>query len=322
MHLEAGMQARGYLFLATAANEARMEARLSRMLAAGARVERIGPDEVARRAPGVRVDDVRFALFGPEDGYADPRAVLTHLRRRAEDAGVAMAVGEAVEIEHAEGRVTGVRLEGGGRLATARVVNAAGAFAAELAARAGLALPVVPVRQHIFRARLPEPAGEPYPMLIDPTGVHFRSESPDVIRVAFASHDEPPGENLACDESRWPNAFLPALSARMPGFARLALVDGWAGHYEVTPDRQPIVGEHPDLAGFYLANGFSGHGLMMAPAIGLAVAELVTRGRFVTFDLSRYALARFARGELLAEDPVISSHFPHARPTSGSLRFG
>jgi FAD-dependent oxidoreductase domain-containing protein 1 len=143
-------------------------------------------------------------------------------------------------------------------------------------------------------------------MLIDPTGVHFRHETADVVRVAFAAHDEPPGENLTCDDARWARDVLPPLVRRMPAFRELELLGGWAGHYEVTPDQHPIVGEHPDLAGLVLANGFSGHGLMMAPAIGRSVAELVTVGRFVSFDLARYRLERFARGELLRDlEPVI-----------------
>ena len=130
----------------------------------------------------------------------------------------------------------------------------------------------------------------------------FRNEPP---RVAYASKDEPPGENLACDTERWARDFMPPLTARMPAFRDAVMNDGWAGHYEVTPDRQPILGPHPELAGLVLANGFSGHGLMMSPAIGLSIAELVTQGRFVSFDLARYAFERFARGELLSEDAVI-----------------
>lgn len=306
MHLRAGMVQRGYLFLATEANEARLARRFEAMRVAGAHVVRVTVGEIRARVPDAALDDVRFGVFGPDDGYADPRAILAHARSCARSAGAELVTGEAVAIDTTGGRVRGVRLLTGERIEAPCVVNAGGAFAAKVGALAGLDVPVAPVRQHAFRARLPRAWPYAFPMLVDPTGVHFRHETPEVVRVAWASRDEPPGENLTCDDARWARDFLPPLVRRMPVFRDLVLLEGWAGHYEVTPDHHPILGAHPELPGFVLANGFSGHGLMMAPAVGLALAELVTDGRFVTFDLARYSIARFARGEPLHDpEPVI-----------------
>src|SRR5512140_2104212 len=211
MHLEAGMVQRGYLFLATDANADRLARRFALMREAGARVEQLTTDDVRARVPDAFTDDVRFAVFGPDDGYADPRAVLAHVRGRARDAGAELVTGEAVAIDAADGRVTGVRLPSGERIAARVLVNAGGAFAAKVCALAGVELPVVAVRQHAFRARLPRAWPYWFPMLVDPSGVHFRHETADVVRVAFAAHDEPPGENLACDDARWTRDFLPPL---------------------------------------------------------------------------------------------------------------
>jgi sarcosine oxidase subunit beta len=91
----------------------------------------------------------------------------------------------------------------------------------------------------------------------------------------------------------------------MPAFAGLAIVEGWAGLYEMTPDHNPIIGEHPDAPGFFLANGFSGHGLMMAPATGKAVADLVMTGSSPTIDVAAFAYDRFRRGALLDDEATL-----------------
>jgi len=91
----------------------------------------------------------------------------------------------------------------------------------------------------------------------------------------------------------------------MPPFAGLTPVEGWAGLYEMTPDHNPIIGGHPDADGFLLANGFSGHGLMMAPATGKAIAELITTGTSRTFDISDFTFDRFRTGALLDDDATL-----------------
>ena len=91
----------------------------------------------------------------------------------------------------------------------------------------------------------------------------------------------------------------------MPAFAGLRPGEGWAGLYEMTPDHNPIIGTHPDVEGFFLANGFSGHGLMMAPATGKAIAELVTSGTSRTIDISDFAFDRFQTGALLGDEATL-----------------
>ena len=128
---------------------------------------------------------------------------------------------------------------------------------------------------------------------------------PDRIILAFTKWDEPAGENLACDEVRWENEFYPALVRRLPAAVDVKDVHGWAGHYEMTPDHNPVLGEHPSLGGFIFASGFSGHGLMMSPATGLVVSELVRHGESRTFDITPFAVDRFERGALVRDGATI-----------------
>ena len=301
---------RGYLFLADAGSAARLDRRYEAMRSAGARVERLSADDIRRRLPDASLDDIEFGVFGPEDGYANPKAVLFAMREIAQDAGVEYLHGEVGAIRRTNDNLTEIAL-GAVSIDTPVVVNAAGAFAGRVAALAGLSLPVAPVRQQLFRCVLPRRWEYRFPMVIDPDGTHWRHDDavapdgPDRIVVAKTNHHETPGENFTCDEARWLNDFYPSLARRMPAFAGLAIVEGWAGLYEMTPDHNPIIGEHPDAPGFFLANGFSGHGLMMAPATGKAVADLVMTGSSPTIDVAAFAYDRFRRGALLDDEATL-----------------
>ena len=302
---------RGYLFLVTDANKERFERSYTRQRALGAHVERLDLNGIRRLVPDLYLDDVRFGIFGPDDGYANPREVLVGFRHAAKAAGADYLVSDVIGIEQAQGRVRGVVLNLGNRIQGSVVVNAAGPFAARVGRLAGVDVPVQPVRQQLFRCALPRIWPYRFPVVIDPTGVHWRHEDPvddndvDRIVVARTRLDEPPGENFECDEERWAMDLRQPLIRRLPALADAELVEGWSGLYEMTPDHNPLIGEHPDLGGFHLANGFSGHGLMMAPAVGEAVAELVATGTTRSIDLTPFDVTRFARGEMFLDDAMI-----------------
>ncbi|MBI1799540.1 MAG: FAD-binding oxidoreductase [Candidatus Eisenbacteria bacterium] len=302
---------RGYLFLVKHDQVPDFERRLKHQQQLGVRVERLGVAEVSRRLPDLALEDIAFGVFGPDDGYANPREVLRGFRAGAERAGASFVEDEVVGITRlgASGRrrVTGVRLRGGESIDSPVIVNAAGAWAARIGEMAGIELPIRPVRQHLFRCALPGRWPYRFPMVIDPTGVHWRHDDGDSgseedrIIVARTRHDEPVGENFACDESRWSREFLPPLLARLPRFRDLRVIEGWAGLYEMTPDANPLLGEPPTLAGFFVAAGFSGHGLMMSPAVGKALSEIIREGRATTVDVSPLAVDRFERGAPLED---------------------
>ena len=302
---------RGYLFLADDTNAGTLAAREAAQADAGAVQQRLSIDEIRALVPGLALDDIHFGLFGPEDGYANPREVLFGFRAAAEAAGVEYLEDTVTGVQTRGGRVTGITLASGGRLDAPVVVNAAGALAGRVATLAGLSVPVEPVRQLLFRCTLPRVWPSRFPMVIDPGGVHWRHDDalapgdPDRIILAFTKWDEPAGENLDCDDVRWETEFYPALIRRLPAAVDVSDVHGWAGHYEMTPDHNPVLGEHPSLGGFIFASGFSGHGLMMSPATGLVVSELVRLGESRTFDIAPFAVDRFERGALVRDGATI-----------------
>ena len=296
---------RGYLFLADEGNAARFERTYAIQKASGANVERWTPEQVARHVPGLATHDVALGVFGPEDGYLDPREVLDGFRAMATAAGADYVHGTVYDVQRTGGQVSGVRidtLEGEREIAAPIVVNAAGAYAASVGAAAGLTLPIDPVRQHLFRLALEEPLESRIPMVFDPDGTHWRLDDPrsgrdeECLVIGRSRTDEPVGENFECDHSRLENEMLPTLARRFPAARVRSVAEGWAGLYEMTPDHNALLGQHPDLPGFVVAAGFSGHGLMMAPATGLAIAELIASGHSTTFDVATLAVDRFARG--------------------------
>jgi len=296
---------RGYLFLADAAAAPGLMQRYEQQRRAGAAVQMLAPDDVARLVPDAWLDDIVFGVLGPDDGYANPREVLSGFHRAAAAAGAEYVEDAVTSLTVDAGRVTGATLARGGLVSAGIVVNAAGAWAGEVARMAGLDVPIAPMRQMLFRCTLPRPWPYRFPMLIDPGGVHWRHDDPveagqeDRIVAAFTNWREREGVNLAADESRWPGEFHPAMSRRVPALADVRDVHGWAGLYEMTPDHNPALGQHPERPGLIFAAGFSGHGLMMSPATGVIVSEMIRLGRSEAFDVSIFAPDRFARGALV-----------------------
>lgn len=302
---------RGYLFLADAARATALMQRYEAQQRAGAHVELLTPHGIRARVPDLALDDIVFGMLGPDDGYAAPREVLWGFRRAADDTPACYVDDEVVAIDVQHGRVRGVRLRSGSAIETRTVVAAAGPWTGAIARTAGIEVPVTPMRQMLFRATLPTLARHRYPMVVDPGGAHWRHDDPiapgdpDRIIVALTKWDEPPGETFEPALDRWDREFLPALVKRVPAFRALTAVEGWAGLYEMTPDHNPVIGEHPAVAGLIFASGFSGHGLMMSPATGRIVSEIVRTGSSTTFDVSLFAPDRFERGALVYDAATI-----------------
>ena len=220
-------------------------------------------------------------------------------------------VADAVtSIDRSSGHIRSVGLASGAEMTTETIVTATGAFSAAMGDMVGIEISVSPVRQQLFRCVLPQRWPYRFPVVVDPTGVHWRHEDPDGpddsdrLIVARTKSDESSGENFLCDMSRWEPDFRAPMVTRVPALEDVRLLEGWAGLYEMTPDHNPLVGEHPDLPGFYLATGFSGHGLMMAPGVGHTVSQLILT-RQSSIDVSPFEVTRFTRGELFWDDAMI-----------------
>ena len=298
----------GYLFLATPAGRDVLEQNHAVQRSLDVPVMLMSPGELRTRFDWLNVDDLAGGSLGlSNEGWFDAHALLQGFRRKARSLGVDEVLGVVTAVERDGDRVTGVRLADGSTIGADWVVNAAGPRAAEVAAMAGVELPVRPRKRLVYHVEAPLSLGAA-PLTVDPTGVYFRPEGPAYISGYSPREGEPDPDTLDLGADRGPfeSVVWPALAHRVPAFDRLRLLDAWAGHYEVnTLDHNAIVGPHPRIRNLLFANGFSGHGLQQAPAVGRGLAEWITTGRYETLDLSPLGYERIERGELVRELNVV-----------------
>ncbi|HEX8493251.1 MAG TPA: FAD-binding oxidoreductase [Pyrinomonadaceae bacterium] len=310
---ESGYDPAGYLFLAT--NERELEylkANRERQRREGlTNVEIVDAALIAEMIPQLRTSDVVGGSFCQTDGFIKPLSILRGFTERARERGVRLWLEtEVTGIEVEGGRVSGV-MTTRGKVSTRAVVNATGAWAALVAQLAGVSIPVVPLRRQLVSLKQTAAMPERFPMVIDMSdGFHFRPDSlaaasPGVL-LAWPDPDERPGFETEF-EPEFAAKILPRAAHRVPCLANASIEPERcrAGLYEVTPDHHAIIGETPDVRGLFLANGFSGHGVMHSPATGCVVSEMILDGQAHTLDVSMLGVERFAGGRLLEETSVI-----------------
>lgn len=297
----------GYLFVTTQpATLAKMEDAAAFQRARGVTVDVLDNTDIRKRAPWMHIDDLVGGTFGARDGFIDPGGLCNWFLRRAAARGVAIRCNTEVT-------GLGTTASGGWRLLTSHgpleadaVVNCAGPWAAGIAQLAGFELPVRPVRRHLILSGPVRDLPATIPMTIDAdTGVLIRREGPAVL-TAWSNADEPPGFNFSFDDD-FILRFAEELEHRFPLVAAggIDLKHSWCGLYEVSPDHHGIIGEAPGAPGFFLVNGFSGHGVMHSPAAGRVTAELILTGAARSADIAPLSPGRFARGELIHETMVL-----------------
>ncbi len=297
---------RGYLFVtASQAGRSGLLQNLEIQRRHQVPVEWLEPAQIKELAPFVKTDDLQGGNFCGKDGYADSYSIAAGFGSAALRMGAELELLQpVVEITRAGNRVTAVRTPEH-TIETHRVVNAAGPAAAGVSALLGIDLPVKPVRRMLVMTEDFADIPEEIPMTIDiDTGFIMRKESGRVL-MGWSDPDEPPGFNLAFDPAIIDVVAEKAV-LRVPSLerARINPRKSWAGLYAETPDHHCVLGE-VDESGFFLANGFSGHGMMHSPAVGMILADLVLEGSTSLLDIHPLRFSRFAEGDLIRETVVI-----------------
>jgi glycine/D-amino acid oxidase-like deaminating enzyme len=274
-------------------------------LSLGCRVQWWSPGQIKARYPLYDTAGIVAGTFGPDDGHFDAYAALMAYKAKARSLGAHYLTGEVVRIRTAAGRTTGVELSSGETLAAGCVVNCGGAWAAQLAATAGVKLPVIPVKRQVFALDPAVKPDGPLPLTVLLSGLYFRTETGGLILLGKSMEDDPVGFDFRWDEQRFMEILWPELAEFVPAWDRLKLVRGWAGLYDVnTLDHNAIIGESPEVRGLYLATGFSGHGLQQGPAVGRYLAERITR-QTVSMDLSIFSPRRILENKPLSEGGIV-----------------
>ena len=280
-------------------NEAQRAVEMQKSL--GCQVEWWSRKKVREAYPLYDVDRYEGGTFGAQDGHFDAYAVLMGYKAKARSMGVNYITDEVVEVLTGNGIVTGVKLGSDQKLGAGIVINCAGAWCAQLAETAGFKLPVQPVKRQIFVLDTAVKPDGPLPLTILPSGLYFRTETGGQILLGKSMPEDPVGFDFSWDDKRFMEILWPELAEFVPAFERLKLIRGWAGLYAVnTLDQNAILGEWPELKGFYLANGFSGHGLQQAPAVGRYLTELITE-KEPALDLSLFGPERILENKPVSE---------------------
>ena len=304
----ADYRAHGYLFCAT--NEKHLaylktNRELQNRLGV-TNVEWVQPADIAKMVPQLRVDDILGGTFCPTDGFVDPHSVMMGFMLNARANGVRLWLDTnvtGIEVENDQIRAVNTSR---GTVATKIVVNAAGAWAAQIADMAGAELPVVPLRRQLVPTEPFDQLPQRFPMVIDmSTGFHFRREGKGIL-LAWNDPKETPGFKTEFDET-FVEKILTHAASRVPVLAEAGVNPrrAWAGLYEMTPDHHSIIGPAPNVEGLYFVNGFSGHGVMHSPASGKIAADLVLDGRSDLIDAKQLSVTRFAEGKTLEETAVL-----------------
>jgi FAD-dependent oxidoreductase domain-containing protein 1 len=300
---EVDFRQEGNLFMSDEENKEVALEGLALQQSLGCPVTWLEPDEISTRFPLYDSSQVVGGTFGELDGTMDPNAVLMGYKNKAVDLGAKFIEAEAAEILREDAQVTGVQLTDGTVLNAGFVVNSAGAWAKKLASTAGVELPVDPVKRQVFVIETNTDPQEIYPLTVFPSGLYLIQEHRNRFTCGKSLEDDPVGFEFGWSRDTFMDQLWPDLVEYVPAFDQLKLVRGWAGLYAVNRfDGNVILGEWPELAGFMLANGFSGHGFQQCHAVGRHLSELI-RGAEPSLDLSIFSPAR-----LLENKPVFEGH--------------
>lgn len=271
----------------------------------GCRVEWWSIETIKQQFPVYEPIGLAGGTFGPSDGHLDPYSLLMGYKNKARVLGVTFISDEVLKITRGSRGVSGVMLTANKHLGARIVINCAGAWAAPVALGAGVTLPIRPRKRQVFVLDTAVKPGKPLPLTILPSGLYFRTDTGGQILMGKSTDEDPAEFEFTWDRERFLEQLWPELVTIVPCFDRLKLVRGWAGLYaENTFDGNAILGEWPECRGFYLANGFSGHGLQQAPAVGRYLAELILQ-RKPTLDLSIFTPQRIFDDKPISETGLV-----------------
>ncbi|MCX6827552.1 MAG: FAD-binding oxidoreductase [candidate division Zixibacteria bacterium] len=294
----------GYMFLLSNERElAEFTKAIELQRSLGLKVDLLEPAEISKIAPPVRTDDIIKATFCKADGLADPSDLIQGYASAARKLGVEIAVEtEAIGLKTRNGAITAVTTNQG-EISTPLVVNAAGPYAGIIGQMAGAKVPGEPVRRQIVTTGPLDYIPATFPMVVDvQAGLYFHKESAGLL-LGWADKAVKPGFDISVDPE-YTDTILNKALERVPKLETAEISKSWAGLYETTPDHQAIIGFANEIKGMFIAAGFSGHGMMHAPAAGLISAELIC-GKNTSIDPTPLSPDRFAKGAVSEETNVI-----------------
>ncbi len=259
----------------------------------GCPVQWLSPDEINDRYPQLNLQNCVGGTFGQGEGTMDPHAVLHAYKNKAIDLGAEFIEGEVTGLVSRGGQVEKIITSSGDQVITGSIVNSAGAWATKIGRMAGIELPIEPVMRQVFVLETVVTPQTTWPLIVFPSGLYLIHEHASTLLCGKSLADDPvTTSDFSWQREKFAERLWPDLVYYLPTFDRLRVVSGWAGLYAVnTFDGNAILGEWPELKGFYVMGGFSGHGFQQCHANGRYIAELIV-GQEPTLDLSIFSPQR------------------------------
>lgn len=290
----------GFIQVVAPEHEDRLRANVAAQQAIGIDTRIVDRAELREIEPFLQTDDLTYAAYEPDSGYADPNATLQGFAAAARDlAARVFEEAPVTAIETTGGRVSGVRTPHG-TIATETVVLAAGAWANRLLTPLGVDLGLEPVRTQVVLFRWPaRMEGRGHRVVIDAINRSWMRPEGTQCTLIGAERSVLAADSDVLDESV-DAPVIPtsqrALAARFPVFERAVMRGGWAGTYMRSPDGHPIIDHLSDVPGLWIMAGDSGTSFKTAPAIGVCLAEWIIDGAPRLVDLTPFRASRFAEG--------------------------
>jgi glycine/D-amino acid oxidase-like deaminating enzyme len=289
--LYVGWQENGYLFLARTHEVDLMREHFEHWREHGVNVQWLTPADLQQRYPILFCDDLGGGVLSPDDGWLDPASFLRLIRTVAIDEGTRYVADRVIEIQLLPGPAS-VRLASGRSITAEVVVNAAGCWAPSLSRAVGMPVPVEPMRRYHHYVEGIQPF-EGLPFIKDASGLAIQALAPGLL-VGLVDFSAPGGFDTPIDAHYFDSFVWQPLAHRIPLLERCRLGRTGTNFYDQNRlDGNAILGNWPGkFDNYYIACGFSGHGLMHALGMGRALAELILRGAYQTIDLGRFGYQR------------------------------
>jgi glycine/D-amino acid oxidase-like deaminating enzyme len=293
----------GNLFLVDETGVGTAKQGLALQQSMGCPVEWLSARDAMHRFPLYHLGSLAGGTFGSFDGTMDPNTILVGMKKKVVAMGAVYFEDTVIDVLVERGKAAGVRLASGKTFASPRILNGVGAWCTDLANTAGVDLPVQPVKRQVFTFEADAAPDSVMPLTVFPSGLYLIHEHGNRFMCGRSFDHDPIGYDFELDREPFMDSLWPELVGYVPAFDRLKLTGGWAGLYAVnTFDGNAILGEWPELDGFYLANGFSGHGFQQCFAVGRYTAELML-SRPLSLDLSIFSAQRILDNKPVYENP-------------------
>jgi len=274
----------------------------------GVELEILSPKQLADMIPNIDLRNIAGGTVCRHEGILDPQQLLFGYIKKIKEFNARFIYDEVVEIKKNKGRIQGVICKSGRTFESESVVNASGPWAGEVGKMAGVEVPVKPLPHDIYVCEISKDLKIADSYTTVPSETWWFREYPDrnILYSGKSKWDFSFSFNFTPDRDFFYNDVWPSLVERYEGFDAIRLVNAWRGCYEYNYiDQNAIIGEHPHLKGFYLINGFSGHGMMQAPAAGKGLAELILYSKYKTLDFNEIGLERIFNNKLIIEQNII-----------------